>query len=39
MTVKAINNMARFNRLVLILLIFEIYFRMIKLNLFVLFII
>jgi len=39
MVIKIINNIAEFNRLVLTLLIFEAYFRMIKLNLFVLFII
>jgi len=39
MIIKAINNIAEFNGLILILLVFEIYFRMIKLNLFTLFII
>jgi len=38
MVVKAINNIAEPNKLVLILLIFEVYLKMIKLNLFILFI-
>ena len=39
MTMKIINNIAKFDRLILILLIFKVYFKMIKLNLFILFII
>jgi len=39
MVIKAINDIAKLNKLVPILLVFEAYFKMIKLNLFILFII
>jgi len=39
MAMKAINNIAKFNKLILILLVFKVYFKIIELNLSILFII
>jgi len=39
MVIKVINNIMRFNKLILTLLIFKIYFKIIKLNSLILFII